>query len=70
MLLEKYLSPKNETSIYKGIPIEYRTHESIRNLMITKCFSIKYRGPSNEKYKRSPYNCIKEHAKTFSIYNA
>ena len=70
MLLEKYLSPENEASVFKGIPIEYRTHESIRNLMMTKCFSIKYRGPSNENYKRSPYNCIKEHAKTFSIYNA
>ena len=70
MLLEKYLSPKNEASIYKGIPIECRNDDAIRNLMITKCFSIKYRGTSNENYIRSPYHCIKEHAKTFSIYNA
>jgi hypothetical protein len=70
MYLASFLSPQNEASIFKGIPIECRNDEAIRNLMMTKCFTIKYRGPSNENYKRSPYNCIKEHAKTFSIYNA
>lgn len=68
MLLDKYLAPKNESAIFKNIPIGLRFHPIIRNIMMTKCFIVKYRGPSNENYKRSPYNCIKEHATSFAIY--
>ena len=72
MLLEKYLSPENETSIFKGIPIEYRTHESIRNLLMTKKFTIKYRGSSIRKrdyyYKRPQSHCHRMFAETFAIY--
>ena len=68
MLLEKYLSPENEASIFKGIPMEYRTHESIRNLLMTKKFTIKYRGSSIRNYKRPQSHCHRMFAETFAIY--
>ena len=68
MLLENYLSPENETSFFKGIPMFYRNSDEIRNLLMTKLFNVKYRGPSNVNYQRPQSHCIKEHATSFAIY--
>ncbi len=70
-LLAKYLSPENESSVFKGIPIALRHSDEVRNLMMTRKFSVKYRGTSKygtEKYIRPQSHCHKEYADTFAIY--
>ena len=68
MLLDKYLAPENESAIFKNIPIGLRFHPIIRNILMTKCFMVKYRGPSNENYKRPQSHTIKSQATSFAIY--
>jgi hypothetical protein len=73
-LLAKYISPENETSVFKGIPIDLRHSDEVRNIMMTRKFSVKYRGKSKfgawgtEHYKRPQSHCHKEFADTFTIY--
>ena len=74
-LLAKYLSPENETSVFKGIPIALRHSDEVRNLMMTRKFSVKYRGTSKFLtpgkpflYRRPQSYCHKEYADTFAIY--
>ena len=73
-LLAKYLSPENESSTFKGIPISLRYSDEVRNLMMTRKFSVKYRGTSKfcnmgtENYIRPQSYCHKEYADTFAIY--
>ena len=59
-----------EVALYKGIPMMYRYNPTIRNLMKTGNFRIKYRGCSKPQYgyKRSQYGCLAEYADTFTIY--
>jgi len=68
--LEDYEAPYFEAACYKGIPMRYRWNPTIRNLMRTKNFRIKYRGGSKPQYnyKRSQYNTLAEYADTFAIY--
>ena len=68
MLLNNYLSPKSEKSVFKNIPMSLRYSDEVRNLMMTREFSIKYRGPSTLSYKRNPSYIHKDNAKTFAIY--
>ncbi len=72
MILARYLSPENETSTFKGIPIWLRHSDEVRNLMMTRKFSIKYRGKSKycgkDIYIRPQSHCHKDHADTFTIY--
>ena len=74
-LLAKYLSPENETSVFKGIPIALRHSDEVRNLMMTRKFSVKYRGKAKFLtpgkpflYRRPQSHCHKEYADTFAIY--
>ena len=67
-LLAKYISPENETSVFKGIPISMRDSDEVRNLMMTRKFSVKYRGKSTLNYYRESSHCLKDHAETFAIY--
>ena len=71
-LLAKYLSPENETSVFKGIPISMRDSDEVRNLMMTRKFSVKYRGTSKycgkDSYIRPQSYCHKDYADTFAIY--
>ncbi len=73
-LLAKYLSPKTDYSVFKGIPIALRHSDEVRNIMMTRKFSVKYRGTSKvgawgtEIYKRPQSYCHKEYADTFAIY--
>jgi hypothetical protein len=68
MLLNEYLSPENERSVFKNIPMSLRMCDEIQNLMMTREFSIKYRGRSTKDYKRNPSYCTKANAETFAIY--
>ena len=48
--LSKY-ETNGEQSLYKGIPIVYRYHPLVRELMKTRLFSVKYRGCSKKVIK-------------------
>ena len=65
--LSKY-ETKGEQSLYKGIPIVYRYHPIVRELMKTRLFSVRYRGCSKKGYNRPQEHCHKEGADTFAIY--
>jgi hypothetical protein len=36
MLLNEYLSPENERSVFKGIPMSLRMCDEVQNLMMTR----------------------------------
>ena len=68
--LEGYEAPYFEAACYKGIPMRYRWNPTIRNMMKTGNFRIRYRGGSKPGlgYKRLPNHTICEYADTFAIY--
>ena len=68
--LEDYEAPYFEQACYKGIPMRLRYNPTIRNLMKTKNFRIKYRGGSKPQYnyKRLQNHTLAEYADTFAIY--
>ena len=68
MNLNKYKSPTHESSCFKGIPIKYRYHPSVNNIMKSRMFSVKYRGSSKLGYKRPQNYTVKDYADTFAIY--
>ena len=69
--LEKYEAPYFEAALYKGIPMRYRWNPTIRNMMKTGNFRIRYRGGSlpGLGYKRLPNHTLCEYADTFAIYS-
>ena len=68
--LEAYEAPYFEQACYKGIPMRARYNPTIRNLMKTGSFRIKYRGTSKPQYgyKRRQNYTLAEYADTFAIY--
>ena len=68
--LENYEAPYFEQALYKGIPMMYRFNPTIRNMMKTGNFRIKYRGTSKPQYgyRRAQGYCLAEYADTFAIY--
>ena len=68
--LEYYEAPYLEQALYKGIPMMYRYNPTIRNMMKTGNFRIKYRGTSKPQYgyQRKQGYCLAEYADTFAIY--
>ena len=68
--LEYYEAPYLEQACYKDIPIMYRFNPTIRNLMRTGNFRIRYRGCSKTQYgyRRAQGYCLAEYADTFAIY--
>ena len=68
--LEGYEAPYFEQAFYKGIPMRYRWNPTIRNMMMTGKFRIRYRGTSKPQYgyKRLPNHTLAEYADTFAIY--
>ena len=68
--LEYYEAPYLEQACYKDIPMRYRFNPTIRNLMRTGNFRIKYRGCSKPQYgyRRAQGYCLAEYADTFAIY--
>lgn len=69
--LEDYEAPTYEQALYKGIPMRVRYNPTIRNMMMTGNFRIKYRGCSKTHYgyERAQGYCLAEYADTFAIYN-
>jgi len=64
-----YTSPEYEASIYKGIPMKYRDHPVIKKFLKSGDYYVRYRGNSVKGvYRRDPNHCLKQFAKTFSIY--
>ena len=68
--LEDYEAPTYEQALYKGIPMRVRYNPTIRNMMKTGNFRIKYRGCSKTHYGyvRAQGYCLAEYADTFAIY--
>ena len=68
--LEDYEAPYFEQALYKGIPMRVRYNPTIRNMMMTGNFRIKYRGGSKPQYGfvRNQHNTLAEYADTFAIY--
>ena len=68
--LEAYEAPYFEQAHYKGIPMRARYNPTIRNLMKTGNYRIKYRGTSKPQYgyKRKQNYTLAEYADTFAIY--
>ena len=68
--LEGYEAPYFEQALYKGIPMRYRWNLTIRNLMKTGKYRIRYRGVSKAAYgyKRPQDYIHAEYADTFAIY--
>ena len=68
--LEAYEAPYFEAACYKGIPMRARYNPTIRNLMKTGNYRIKYRGTSKPQYgyKRKQNYTLAEYADTFAIY--
>ena len=68
--LEGYEAPYFEQACYKGIPMRYRYNPTIRNMMMTGKFRIRYRGGSKAAYgyKRPQDYIHAEYADTFAIY--
>ena len=68
--LEYYEAPYLEQALYKDIPMRYRYNPTIRNMMKTGNFRIKYRGTSKPQYgyRRAQGYCLAEYADTFAIY--
>ncbi len=68
--LEDYEAPYFEQALYKGIPMRVRYNPTIRNMMKTGNFRIKYRGCSKTHYgyRRAQGYCLAEYADTFAIY--
>ena len=68
--LEYYEAPYLEQAHYKDIPMMYRYNPTIRNLMRTGNYRIKYRGCSKPQYGyvRNQGYCLAEYADTFAIY--
>ena len=68
--LELYEAPYLEQAHYKDIPMRYRYNPTIRTLMKTGNYRIKYRGCSKPQYRyeRAQGYCLAEYADTFAIY--
>jgi len=68
--LEQYEAGYFEQACYKGIPMMYRYNTTIRNMMKTGNYRIKYRGCSKPQYgyERAQGYCLAEYADTFAIY--
>ena len=80
MIHEKYGSSKDETSYFKGIPIEfleafkviYAEHQSRGLTVCIQKLKIRYRGPRAHRKddpNRQSY-CLKKDATTFAVYPA
>lgn len=64
-LLQCYISPTLESSVYKSIPIKH--YDDVRN-MLNKTgikFRYKFRGP---RYDHQRSTCLKSDAYAFSVY--
>ena len=61
----QYISPSNETSVFKNIPISMRDSDFIKGLLRSAPYRIRYRGP---RYDANAQTCLKKDAVSFAIY--
>lgn len=64
--IEKYLSPANESSVVKGVPLNLL--ENMKNIVrraTDQKIRVMYRGP---RYDSMRCYCKKEDAKSFAVY--
>jgi hypothetical protein len=73
-IFREYISPNDESSLFKKIPMEFRDHPVIK-IMEAEGGKVRYRGPRqragrNDWRLRSlaQSNCLKAHAETFVLY--
>ena len=66
--LNDYLCPDYESGLYKGIPMKYRNHPVVQEILKTRLFTVRYRGTSKGGYNRPRYFIHKNYADTFAIY--
>ena len=68
--IDDYISPPWETSEYKGIPIVYRYHPLILQLIQDLRLRVRYRGTSKPAigYRRNPSYVPERYADTFALY--
>ena len=66
-MINDNLSPNNEVSLAKGLPIDILHDFKIH---FKGKFRIRYRGKSDisKRYFREPNHCLQEFAKSFAIY--
>ena len=65
MIKYNYISPANEASIAKGIPVSFI--ELFKKQWPGK-YRYRYRGPSTPTYRRDPSYCLAKYATSFAIY--
>lgn len=68
MNLNDYLCPDYESGLYKGIPMKYRNHPVVQEILKTRLFTVRYRGVSKVGYDRPRDFIHKDKADTFAIY--
>jgi len=69
-IFKDYISPKNESSLFKNIPIELRDHPVIK-IMEAEGSKVRYRGPRRKAGRQDWWaqsHCLKAHAETMTIY--
>jgi len=74
--LRDYQSPPWETSLYKNIPMDKYTPEKIKVIrsIVGRPIKIRFRGPRNtiadarRTSQTRQSSCLKESAKTFTVY--
>lgn len=74
MSLQTYRSPVEESSIFKGIPIQYYNSKMMKK-MVVLCggkLRVKFRGPRKHNIDRAAYlnrsTCLRKDAVTFAVY--
>ena len=65
MIKYNYISPANEASIAKGIPVSFI--ELFKKQWPGK-YRYRYRGPSTTEYDRNSMYCLAKYATSFAIY--
>jgi len=69
-IFKDYISPEDESSLFKQIPMEFRDHPVIK-IMEAEGGKVRYRGPRRRAGRndwRTGDNCYKAHAETFALY--
>lgn len=74
MIIENFVSPPWEYSLYKKIPMNEYNRETMKAIreMVGKSLRVRFRGPRPKHFGRSNMNrqatCLKQDAVTFAVY--
>jgi hypothetical protein len=76
---DRYLSPKQEESTYKNIPMKYRNSQTMVDFIQKHNYRVRYRGPRRKAWNSNgrltvttlgQQDCLKADALYFSLYKA